>query len=74
MLKEKEKEREKKKEREEKVYLLGVMVHAGNLSTWEAETGGWQIRGQPQLLSEVLCNLVRPCFKIKKAGCGDTPL
>ena len=41
------------------------MAHACNPSTWEAETGGSQVRSQPQLLSEALCNLVRPCFKIK---------
>ena len=27
--------------------------------------GGSQVRRQPQLLSEALCNLVRPYFKIK---------
>ena len=43
----------------------GMVAHACNPSTWEAETGGSQVRGQPQLLSEALRNLVRPCFKIK---------
>ena len=42
---------------------LSVVVHACNPSTWEAETGGMQVRGQPQLLSEALRNSVRPCFK-----------
>ena len=40
-------------------------VHACNPSTWEAETGESQVCGQPPLLSEALCNLVRPCYKIK---------
>ena len=35
-------------------FQLGVMVHACNPSTWEAETGGLQVRGQPQELSETL--------------------
>ena len=51
----------------------GVVAHSCNPSTWEAETGGSQVRGQPQLLREALCNLVRPCFKIKnkkKIGLG----
>ena len=43
----------------------GVVAHACNPSTWEAETGGSQVGGQPQLPSEALRNLVRPCFKIK---------
>ena len=42
-----------------------MVAHTCNPSTWEAETGGSQVRGQPQLLSETLHNLVRPCFKIK---------
>ena len=42
-----------------------MVAHTCNPSTWEAETGGSQVRGQPQLLSEALRNLVRPCFKIK---------
>ena len=33
---------------------LGVVVHTCNPSTWEAETGGWQIGGQPWQLSEML--------------------
>ena len=36
----------------------GVVAHACNPSTWEAETGGSQVRGQPQQISET-------CFKIK---------
>ena len=48
-----------------------MVVHACNPSTWEAETGGAQVHGQPQLLSEALRNLVRPCFKIEnKIGMG----
>ena len=46
-----------------KFLVPAVVVHACNPSTWEAETGG--SHGHPQLLSEALCNLVRPCFKIK---------
>ena len=42
-----------------------MVAHACNPSTWEAETGGSQVHGQSQLLSEALCNLVRLCFKIK---------
>ena len=42
-----------------------MVAHTCNLSTWEAETGGSQVCGQPQPLNEVLHNLVRPCFKIK---------
>ena len=49
---------------------LGVVAHAFNPSTWEAETGGSQVRGQPQPLSEALRNLVRPCFKIKNRMLG----
>ena len=49
---------------------LGEVVHACDPSTWEAETGGSRVRGQPQLLSEALCNLVRPCFKIKEQKIG----
>ena len=30
----------------------GVVAHACNPSTWEADTGGLQVRGQSQLLSE----------------------
>ena len=41
------------------------MAHACNPSTWEAETGGSQVQGQPQQLSKPLCNLVKPYFKIK---------
>ena len=40
-----------------------MVAHACNPSTWEAETGGLQVLSQPQLLSEALRNLVRPCFK-----------
>ena len=39
-----------------------MVVHACNPSTWEAETGGSQVRGQLQLLSEALRNFVRPGF------------
>ena len=42
---------------------LDVVVHTRNPSTWEAETGELQVHGQPQQLSEALCNIVRPCFK-----------
>ena len=31
----------------------------------DVEAGGSQVRGQPQQLGEALCNLVRPCFKIR---------
>ena len=51
-----------------------MVVHACNPSTWEAEIGGSQVRGQPQKLSEALPNLVRPCFKINnKKGLGCQP-
>jgi hypothetical protein len=33
---------------------LAVVVHASNPSTWEAEAGGSQVRGQPELHSETL--------------------
>ena len=42
-----------------------MVKHACNPNTWEAETGGSQVCGQPQQLSEALYNLVRQCFKIK---------
>ena len=48
----------------------GVVAHACNPGTWEAETGGSQVHGQPQLLSEALHNLLRPCFKIKNKKIG----
>ena len=41
----------------------GVVAYASNPSIQEAERGGSGFPGQPQLLSEALCNLVRPCFK-----------
>ena len=41
-----------------------MVVHTCNPSTGEAETGGSQVRGQPQQFSEALSNLVRPCFQI----------
>ena len=31
-----------------------MVAHAYNPSTWEAETGGSQVRGQPQELRETL--------------------
>ena len=43
----------------------GVVAHTCNPSTWEAEKGESQVRGQPQLFREAPCNLVRPCFKIR---------
>ena len=42
-----------------------MVAHTCNPSTWEAETGGSQVQGQPQQVSENLSNLVRSCFKIK---------
>jgi hypothetical protein len=33
---------------------LGMMIHACNLSTWEAEAGGSIVQGQPGLYSENL--------------------
>ena len=42
-----------------------MVVHACNPSTWEAETGGSQVRDQPRQLSEALSNLARPCINIK---------
>ena len=42
-----------------------MVAYADNTSTWETETGGLRVCGQPQLLSEALHNLVRPGFKIK---------
>ena len=32
----------------------GVITHAYNSSTWEAETGGSQVQSQPQQLNETL--------------------
>ena len=49
---------------------LGVVAHACHPSTWEAETGGSQVRGQPQQLIKALSNLVRNCFKIKNKIIG----
>ena len=46
------------------------MARACNPSTWESETGGLQVHGQPQLLSEALRNLGRPCFKNKEQKIG----
>ena len=43
---------------------VGMVAHACNPS-WEAETGGSQVQGQPQQLREARSNLVRPCFKIE---------
>ena len=48
----------------------GVEVHTCKPSTWEAETEGLQVPGQPQQLGEALCSLMRPCFKIKKIKQG----
>ena len=42
-----------------------MVAHAYNPSTWEAETGGSQVEGQPQQFSETLSNLVRPYFQIR---------
>ena len=48
-----------------------MVEHTCNPSTLEAQTGGSQVHGQPQQFSEALCNLVRPCSKIKnKIGLG----
>ena len=48
-----------------------MVAHTYNPSTWEAETGGLQVQGQPQQISEALTNLVRPCFQIRnKIGLG----
>ena len=49
---------------------LVMVAHACNPSTWEAETGGSQVRNQLQLLNEALCNFVRPCFKNKEEKIG----
>ena len=51
-----------------KLSMLGVVAHACNPSTWEAETGGSQVRGQPQQFSEALSNLVRHCFQIRNTN------
>jgi hypothetical protein len=45
---------------------LGVVVHACNPSTWEAETGESKAWDQPGLQSKFVANLgkiVRPCLK-----------
>jgi hypothetical protein len=34
--------------------ITNVVVHAGNPSTWEAETGGLRIQSQPMLHSKTL--------------------
>ena len=44
----------------------GVMGHTYNPSTWEAETGGSQVCGQPQLLSEALHNFSETLFQNKE--------
>ena len=49
---------------------LSVVVYSCNPSTWEAEAGGSQVPGQPQLLSEALSNLVTPYFQIKNKKSG----
>ena len=47
----------------------GLVVHACNPRTWEAETGGSQVQDQSQQLSETLSNLVlKQKNKIKMAG------
>ena len=38
----------------------GTVAHACNPSTWETDTGGSQVRDQPQQLSETVSNLARP--------------
>ena len=49
----------------------GMVAHAYNPNTWEAETGGSQVRSQPWQLSKTLNNFGRTCFKIKnKTGMG----
>ena len=56
---------------EKLLWKLGMMAHTYNSGTWEAETRGSEVRGQPQHFSEALRKLVRPCFKIKsKIGLG----
>ena len=45
----------------------GVVAHACNPSTWEAETGGLQVRSQPQQFSETLFQNKK---KINKIGLG----
>ena len=42
-----------------------MVAHACNPSTLGGGDRRIRVRGQPQLLSEALRNLVRPCFKIK---------
>jgi hypothetical protein len=34
------------------IYAARMVVHAWNLSTWEAEAGGLQVSGQPGQLSK----------------------
>ena len=59
-----------KKQNKKKNRQPGVAAHACNHSTWEAETGGSQVRNQSQQLSEALHNFVRPGFKIKYKKIG----
>jgi hypothetical protein len=33
---------------------MSVVVHSCNPSTQEAEAGGWQVQGQPELQSETV--------------------
>jgi hypothetical protein len=58
---------------------LGMVVYACNLSTWEAEAGGFPVQGQPGLHSEFQDNLsyiTSPYLKFKKErkklGTSDT--
>ena len=44
---------------------LGVVAHACNPNTLGGGDRRIRVRGQPQLLSEVLCNFMRLSFKIK---------
>ncbi len=61
------------------IYSLGLPIRKVSwlwlympiiLAPWEAGTGGLQVQGQPQQLSETLKNLVRtvPKYKIKRVG------
>ena len=47
-----------------------MVAHACNPSTLGGRDRRIWVHGQPQLLSEALCNLVRPCFKIKNKKWG----
>jgi hypothetical protein len=56
--------------------MPGVVAHAFNPSTWEAEAGGFWVRGQPGLESEFQDSqgsTHKPCLKKKKKSSSLLP-